>query len=222
MIRASLNLGDLSAYLAVQVTNLFPDGPVSPETLRPFVNAALERTEYSFSRIKTKYYSDGEITVFDHLNTNHYASFLYFVSNSIFRENGDIQLAKKVFGLNKALHGVDIFFEVEMPDVFLLVHPVGAVLGRARYGNFLCVYQSCSVGANLDDVYPTFGDGVILYGGSRVSGNSQVGNNCIIAPNAVVIDAVIPPNTITFGLPPGTVSKSTRHNVIAQVFGRTE
>lgn len=222
MIKTSLGVDDLSAYLAVQVTNFFPDGPVSSDTLRPFVVAAIERTEYSFSRIKTKYYSDGEITVFDHLNTNHYASFLYFVSNSIFRENGEIRLAKKVFGLNKALHGVDIYFEVEMPDVFLLVHPVGAVLGRARYGNFLCVYQSCSVGANLDNVYPTFGDGVILYGGCRVTGNSQVGNNCIIAPNAVVIDSVIPPNTITFGLPPDTVSKSTRHNVIAQVFGLTE
>lgn len=219
-MKLSIGAGELSAYLAAQVTAYFPDGRVSAAALKPYVDSALERTEQSFSRIRKKYYADRGNAEFNHLNTNHYAAFLYFVSNAVFRADGDVRLAEKTFALNKALHGLDIFYEVEMPDVFLLVHPVGAVLGRARYGNYLCVYQGCSVGANLDDAYPTFGEGVVLYGGSRVIGASRIGDNCIIAPNAVVIDAEVPSNTITFGLPPDTVSKPTRHDVLARVFGR--
>ena len=37
----------------------------------------------------------------------------------------------KLFLLNKALHGCDIYYEVALPSVFLLVHPLGTVLGRA-------------------------------------------------------------------------------------------
>ena len=218
-MRLSLERGDLSSFVAEQVSRSFPDRSVNGGELSNFVDRALERLEYSFSRINMKYYSEDGVAVFNHLNTNHYASFLYFLSNTIHRENGEESLAERVFALNKSLHGLDIFYEIEMPDVFLLVHPVGAVLGRAEYGNYLCVYQGCSVGANLDGVYPTFGEGVVLFGGSRVVGDSRIGDNCWIAPNAVVLETNVPANSVAFGLPPDMATKPCRHDVFERMFG---
>ena len=218
-MRLSIEPGDLSLYVANQVSNLFPDRSVGGGEFSPFMDKTLERLDFCFSRIHMKYYIDDGATVFNHLNTNQYASFLYFLSNTIHREKGDPGLAERVFALNKALNGIDLFYEVEMPDVFLLVHPVGAVLGRARYGDFLCVYQGCSVGADLDGVYPILGEGVVLYGGSRVIGNSRIGDNCWIAPNAVVLNAEVPSDNIAFGLPPNMETKPASHNVREKIFG---
>jgi len=221
-MRLILEPGDLSLYVANQVSNFFPDISVGGREFSSFIDRTLERLDFCFSRIHIKYYAEDGAAVFNHLNTNHYASFLYFLSNTIYRETGDPTLAEKVFALNKALHGLDLFYEVEMPDVFMLVHPVGAVLGRAKYGNYLCVYQGCSVGADLDGVYPTLGEGVVLFGGSRVIGDSLLGDNCWIAPNAVVMDTEVPKDSIVFGLPPDTATKPARHRVLERIFGITE
>ena len=42
-------------------------------------------------------------------------------------------IADKIYYLNKILHSVDIYHEVELPSTFFLEHPVGTVLGRAKY-----------------------------------------------------------------------------------------
>jgi len=217
-MRLSLTPEALTRYVADQIPRFFPDRTVTTAHLYRFVDRALERTEYAFSRIHRKYYYEDGSTVFNHLNTDQYASFLYFVGNTIFRENGELDLAEKISLLNKTLHGFDVYHEVEMPDVFLLVHPVGAVLGRANYGNYLCVYQGCSAGANLNNVYPTLGEGVVLYGGARVVGDTWIGDNCWIAPNAVVMDTAVPSGSVAFGLPPNTSTKPARHNVVERIF----
>jgi hypothetical protein len=53
--------------------------------------------------------------------------------------------------------------------VFLLVHPLGTVLGRGNYSDFFVAYQRCGVGSN-NEVYPTFGKHVTLRPGSAVLG----------------------------------------------------
>src|SRR5437588_860224 len=82
------------------------------------------------------------------------------------RQVGDPRLAACVYGLNKALHGLDVFYEVELPTIFAFQHPVGTVLGRAHYSNYLLVYQRCTVGSTLSGESPTFEPGVVLFGGS--------------------------------------------------------
>jgi len=59
------------------------------------------------------------------------------------------------------MHGIDLFYSVPMPDVFMLVHPVGTVIGKANFSNYLVVYQNCTIGADTD-VYPNFGEGIVL------------------------------------------------------------
>jgi len=104
--------------------------------------------------------------------------------------------------------------------VFLFQHPVGTVLGRARYADHLVVYQGVTVGSNLDGDRPQLGDGVVLFGGSRVIGRARLGANTWVAPAAVVMDIELPGDSVVFGMPPATQSRPTRRDVVRDVFGR--
>lgn len=176
----------------------FPDGRSVVFSVSDF-SLALERCEYSFSRIRKKYYQDdGGRVIFNHLNTDHMAAFLYFLGNSIWKSTGDIDLPVKLSYLNKILHGLDLFYSVRMPDIFLLVHPLGSVIGNAQYSDYLVVYQNCSVGA-VDGDYPIFGEGVILYSRSSVIGKCRVGDNVVFAANSAIVNADVPSSTIVLG-----------------------
>lgn len=101
------------------------------------------------------------------------------------------------YRLNRML-GVDLYYEVKLPRTLMLVHPVGTVLGRATYGEYLCVYQNVGVGSDLDGNRPKFGDGVVLFPGAKVLGNTVIGSNVFITANTVVQNCEIPDNMIVF------------------------
>jgi len=216
--RPSLNAEKLTAYVARQLENFFPDGTVAASDLRPALEDALDRLERCFTGVKVKYYRDGGDILFDHLHTDQYAAFLYLLSNSILRRNGNPRLAGKVYALNKTLHGLDIFYEVELPEIFCFQHPVGTVLGRAKYSNYLFVYQRCSTGAKAG-VYPRLGEGVVLFPGSAVIGDCAVGENVWLSAGTLVMSQDIPGSHIVFGTSPKIVLKSTRRDVRRELFG---
>lgn len=197
----------LAAYAAAQANSLFPDGDeVLPDDLMPAVPRALERLEHCFARVDNKYFFDGESAVFNHLHGDQYAMWLYFLSNELFRQGAAAGLCSKLFLLNKALHGCDIFYEVELPSIFLLVHPLGTVLGRGEYSDYFVSYQRCGVGSNRD-VYPRFGEHVTLRPGSAVLGNSRIGSHCQIAAESLVIDRDLPDHSLYIGNPKTAVVK---------------
>jgi serine O-acetyltransferase len=200
-LRASLTPRGLADLLAGQMNNLFPDGQgADAADLMTAVPSALERLEHCFARIGNKYFFDGARPVFDHLHGDQYAMWLYFASHELFKRKAPETLCKKVFLLNKALHGCDIFYEVELPSVFLLVHPLGTVIGRGQYRDYFIVYQRCGIGSN-HDVYPTFGEHVTLHPGSAVLGRSNIGTNCAIAAESLLIDRDLPPDSVYIGNP---------------------
>jgi serine O-acetyltransferase len=91
-----------------------------------------------------------------------------------------------------------------------LVHPVGTVLGRARYADYLVVYQNCTVGADTD-IYPTFSEGVILYSRCSVLGASRIGRNVVFAANTTIIDGTVADDTLVRGqFPDNTFSPNLR------------
>lgn len=199
-MKMSVSRDALLNYLAAQLAALFPDAQDPRVGLAPHLSLALDRTEFCFSKIGTRYYFDGHQTLFDHLNGDHYAMFLYFFSNVLHRAGVDRALCARLFLLNKCLHGIDAFYEVSLPDVFLFMHPLGTVLGRGNYSNFLIVYQRCGVGAN-HDVYPTLHERVTLHPGASVFGNCIVGQNSRIAADSLLIDTNLEPNSVYFGKP---------------------
>jgi serine O-acetyltransferase len=217
-MKLSLAPEPLAAYVGRQLAHLFPDG--DDPAVGEYLPRALERLEQCFRKIRLKYYFDGEQAIFNHLHTDQYATFLYFLSNTVHRLGGPPALAAKLYAANKALHALDIFYEVEMPDVFALQHPVGTVIGRGKFSNYLFVYQRCSVGANLDNRYPTFGEGVVLFGGASVIGDCTVGDNVWLSVGAGVMDEDVPGGSVVFGRSPELVVKGTRRNVVRDMFLR--
>ena len=211
----TLGKSELAAYLARQLDQFFPDEPVTPDALAPAVGDAVERMAYCLARLRGKYFTEGR---FDHLHTDQYAMFLYFVGNSLFRRKDDLALAAKVYALNKVLHSIDAFYEVELPDIFLFSHPLGTILGRARYANYFLVYQHCTIGSNLDGIYPTFGEGVAMFGGSAVIGACTIGANCWLSYGSVVMDENVSANSVVFGRSPALVIKPARREVASDRF----
>jgi serine O-acetyltransferase len=216
-MQISLSREQLTNYVGRQFDALFPDGGKTGD-LAKLIGHALERVERCFSKIGVKGYSDERGARFNHLHTDQYAVFLYYLSNSAFGA-GVHPIAEKAYALNKSLHALDAFYEVGLPEIMLLVHPVGTVLGRAKYSDYFCCYQNCTTGANLENVYPVLGRGVVLYGGSRVIGGTELGDNTFVSTGTIAIDAGrLPPNSVVHGVHPQTKASPTRRDVIREVF----
>ena len=212
-----MTAGEVAGYLARQLSNFFPDRELRASDCRKVVDAALERLEHCLLQVKDKYLPEGVEPYFNHRHTDHYAMFLYLVGNSAFRLGSESDLAEKTYALNKALHGLDAYFEVELPEVFFFQHPVGTVLGRAKYSNYFVVYQRCTIGAK-DRHYPTLGEGIAMYGGSAIIGDCTVGSNVWLATGALVLAQDVPNDSVVFGQSPNPVIKPTKRNVFGSFF----
>lgn len=217
----SLARNDLALYVRRQFENLFPDGADLGD-LPKFIDSALGRVDHCFSRVRLKgFFANGEAR-FSHLHSDQYAIFLYYLANSAFRERPGHPVADKAYALNKALHALDAFYEVELPDVFAVQHPVGTVLGRANYSDYFVCYHNCTVGANLENDYPSFGCGIVMYGGSRVIGKTAVGDNTFVSTGAIVIDGgALAADSILHGIYPRAERSRTTRNVVRDIFGVT-
>jgi serine O-acetyltransferase len=187
----------LCVYVAHQLNLFFPDNrTVSPEQLRSVMGEALERTYACFAGIEKKKFRDEGRVMFNYLHPDHYAMFLYLLSNTVSHRDSTNPLAFRLFYLNKVMHGLDAYHETELPEVFQFMHPLGTILGQAKYGNYFCVYQGCSVGCDEDGVFPEIGEHVVLYAGASVIGHSKIGNNVVIGANSMVLNRDIPANKV--------------------------
>lgn len=190
--QCSLNPQQLAGYTARQLNHFFPDGDlVEAEMLRSGVEWTFERLAKLHRATADKYYFRNGTPYFDHLHGDQYATFIYFLSRYGATQSGDRSLAAKLYLLNKALFAVDIFFEVELPEIFLLCHPVGTVLGRASYEDYLVVSQNCTVG-NIANVYPKLGWGVVLCSGASVLGGCELGDSVCVGAGSMLVDLQVP------------------------------
>ncbi len=211
-MKLSLDSKQLSDYLARQLELFYPDAIDVRIALLKIMPDVIERLDHCFSHIHKKYYFDQGVAVFNHLNADHYAMFLYIVANTAYRQDF-IQVAEKAFLLNKALHAIDAFYSIALPDIFLFVHPVGTVLGNANYADFLVVYQNVTVGSDLAGIYPHFGQANVLYSKSAVIGKCSIGNNVCIAANSFVRNMDAPDNSVVVGLyPANSIKTNNRDN----------
>lgn len=184
-------------------------------TLCSAIPQALARAEKCFAASKNKYYRrDGEV-FFNPYHSAQYSIFLYFLSNTLFKTSGPSLLADKVYYLNKLLNSLDLYYEIELPDVFFTDHPVGTVLGRAKYGERFSFSQGCTVGNNKG-VYPEFGENVRLFSGARILGRCKVGSNVILSSGTYVKDTDIPDFTIVFGQSPNLTFKTREPEYFAR------
>jgi serine O-acetyltransferase len=195
----SLKASDLPGYLLKQLNALFPHKDIRDAALlRHAVRKALPRVENCFSRINLPSFERDDFPAFDIFHSDQYAMFLWFVSNEVFAKAGPHPLARRLFCLNKALHGVNCLFDVQLPPVFLFIHMVGSVIGKASYGNYFVARQGCTVGA-LRGEYPVLGEGFIMSAGCSVIGGCRIGDRVMLGPSTTLFEADVPPRTLVCG-----------------------
>lgn len=203
--KIDLNREEIITLLNKQLSNFFFLTEDESGYIEETLDHVLERCYNCFKEVDNKYFNNGSEVFFNHYHSGQYAIFLYYFSNSLFRR-GRNGLCDKIYYLNKIMHAVDMLYAIELPDVFFMEHPVGSVLGRAKYGNYLTVFQGCTVGGNKGK-YPQIGDGFTMYSGSKILGDCKVGNNVSLAANTYVKDSDLPDGVLVFGQSPNLVIK---------------
>lgn len=220
MLSTSLSQFELNRYVSVQVNNLIPDGgsDVFLKSCIRVMPKVLLRTELCFSKIVSRYYSDRSGTpFFNHLNSDHYCMFLYMLSHELFKL-GEEASAAKVFMLNKMMFGVDAFYSIDLPEVFMFVHPLGTILGNASYSNYIVIYQGVTIGSLTDGQYPTFSERTILYSNSSIIGSCKLGTDCIVGARSYIIDTNLEDNQVVLGSYPNNKIIENKKDLIDHYF----
>jgi serine O-acetyltransferase len=208
----------LRALVARQLGSFFEYQPAEDEAaLEAALETALERVRRCFGRIVLKRYRrDDGAAVLNPFHSGQFCIFLYYLGRALALA-GAGSLADRVYYLNRALNGVDLFHQVELPDVFCLEHPLGSVIGRARIGDGFFFAQGVTVGGNKG-AYPVIGRHVSLLSNAKVVGASVLGDHVILAANSYVKDTVIPPHSIVFGQDRHLVIKPNPGDLTTPIF----
>ena len=204
----------LSKIIASQLENFIPDGiPIKSTLINQSMPKALERLRRCINSVRL-----WNVNKFDHLHSSQYCTFLYFLANTIWKESGDTELPTKLFLLNKALNGIDLFYEIEMPERFFIGHSVGIVLAKANYSDYFAIYQNSTVGKN-HGIAPTLETGVIMYPNTAIIGRCLIRSNSIISQGVGVINSDTIGNCYVFPVSEGGLKfKVLNRNILEDIF----
>jgi serine O-acetyltransferase len=182
----------LAYYVAKQLDFTFPSEvlEVDAEKILQILTLTIERLRQILKNVICY-----DSNIFYTFNALQYSTFLYLLASEQSKSGSDITIADRIFYLNKMLNSIELFYKVELPEIFFISHGIGTVLGNAKYGNRFVFFQNVTVG-RVNESRPTIGDGVILYPGVIVSGNTFIGNNCVISAGIKLHNELIPHNTV--------------------------
>lgn len=202
-------------YTCAQVAMFFPDGKgeIVRSQVSRHLDEALARVERCINAVRM-WTPDH----FNYLNSSQYCIYLYYLANTIWRNERDAAVPTRLFLLNKTLNAIDLFYEIEMPEVFFIGHSVGIVLAKASYGNFLVLYQNSTVGKN-HGVAPVIGDGVVMYPNTAIIGRSHVADGTIVSQGTSIINRDTPGHCVAY---PGEMGnllfKPAKRTVLEDIF----
>lgn len=206
IIASDISQPDLVYMTIHQLRNFFPVSEKETLLMTQIMDRVLQRVETCFDGTSNKYYHRNGQVYFNPFHSGQYCIYLYWLSRTVY-EAGDSILADKIYYLNKIMNACDMFYEVELPEVFMLDHPVGSVIGRAHYNNGFSFSQTCTVGNN-NNIYPVIGCNVTLCANASIIGNCHIGDNVSLGAYACVKDQDIPANSVVFGQSPNLIIKT--------------
>lgn len=192
----SISKLELKDYLRNQLEFFFPDNILfRGHDVDIAFDMALDRLEYCCSYIDFRHFCvDGQVN-FKHNYSDQYSMFLYFVSKSLWEVSENKPICDKLVLLNRSLHSILVPYTVNLPDIFLFVHPIGTILGNVEYSNYLVILQEVTI--NTDEKVK-IGEGVFLSAGSKIIGNSTIGDRSSVGVNTVVYNRVVPDDSIIY------------------------
>lgn len=95
-------------------------------------------------------------------------------------------------------------------------HGFATVIAAKKVGSYCWINQQVTIGYTFDNEPPTIGNGVRVSAGAKVLGDIEVGDNSIIAANAVVVHAV-EENEIVGGVPAKKIGINDKHKLYKDV-----
>lgn len=202
---------DILKQLTIQLQSFFLISDEEMDMLTDVFDNVLLRCEPNFTGTG-KYF--GQVPIFNPYHSVKYMIFLYTISNELFLKHGRNSLSDKVYYLNKIMNGVDLYYEIELPERWCAEHPVGSVMGRAIYGENFFFYQCCTVGGTTDKEgnihYPVLKENVRMYSNSSILGKCHIGRNVNIGAGCIVKNQNIPDNSTVFGQSPNLIIKRNK------------
>lgn len=206
---------EILAQLLMQLKSHFFISEEEKAVIESRFDFALAACEENFSHSENKYYwiEDNGVRTsrFNPYHAIQYMIFLYYLSHDIYLNANVGQLCDKIYYLNKIFHSVDLFYAIDLPAHFGAEHPLGAVMGRAKYSNGFFFYHGCTVGGTKDKegklYYPVLEENVRMYANSSILGCCHIGRNVQIGAGALVKNQDVPDNSIVFGQSPNLIIK---------------
>ncbi len=112
-----LDSSDLKKLVVKQIDNLFTISENEKSIIHASLSDVLEILEHCFTGIDNKYYKKDGAPYFNPFHSGQYYIFLYYLSNYVWQKYGNNErcLSDKLYYLNKALNGLDLYYEVKMP-----------------------------------------------------------------------------------------------------------
>lgn len=219
----SLSKLQLSNYLKSQLNNYFPDKKLiqSNEIIKS-LDLTLDRLENCLSKVQhNRYKKDGK-PYFNHLFSDTYMLFLCYLGNTVWNETHDVTLASKIYYLNKIMHSFDCMYDNKIPNVFLIVHGLGTIMGKADYSNYFVIYQGCTIGAS-HGIYPKIGVGVSVTANSSIIGKSIIGDRATISTKTTIFQKDVPKDHTAFiNFDNGGLTMKKSNSCYAQQFFLTD
>ena len=208
----TLTKDEFTDYISFQLTHFFPDNQNPKAIIFKNFDEAMDRMHYSLKHVKLKGY-----TQFSHLQSDLYAQFIYYLSNTIWKDDNNSTVPIKLFYLNKALHGINCMYDTQLPDIFLLIHCIGTVLGKASYSNYFVACHNVTIGS--DKGYsPKINEGVYLGPGSSIVGKCIIGTYSHFSINSVVLNQNTKDNCVVIGSGSNFVLKDLKRNLIYEQY----
>lgn len=212
-----MTVSEISSLLIHQLNNYWT--AYDSKRIEEVVPIAMDIMEQNYCMLPSeRFFYEGKM-VFSPMHSVTWSIFLYRVSK-LLALRGDLTEADAVYYLNKIMNSVDWYHQINLPIHFMAEHPLGSILGRAKYGDYLFVYQGTTVGGsrhNGELRYPELGDRVVLYANATVLGSCKIGKNVIISANSYLIDETIPDNCIVFGSSPNLIIKERTEEQIYEL-----
>ena len=177
----------LIGYITAQCAAIVPDGREAAfrTVVDAHFDAALARMHVCINAC-----APWRPDQFNVLQSSQHCIFLYYLANTIWTASGETAAPTRLFLMNKALNGIDLFYEIAMPTEFYIGHSVGIVLAKATYGERLVLYQNSTIGRHKDRI-PVIGDGVVVYPNCAIIGRCDVGAGAVISQGTSVLDAKV-------------------------------
>jgi serine O-acetyltransferase len=124
-------------------------------------------------------------------------------------------VARVLAQVTRTLTGIEIHPGAKIGPGFFIDHGMGVVIGEtAEVGADVTIYHGVTLGGtslSREKRHPTLGDRVVVGAGAKLLGAIEIGDDCRIGANSVVVKSV-PPNSVVVGVPGRTIIRAQAHS----------